>query len=277
MSRVLLTGAILAVVTPAFAPSQTGAAPNSEEKAPASGARHAKVQKVQVDVVLVVVDLAKMRALKVDLARFAAHPLGGGTPAGGTETIPLSDVDAPAGPQASSDTQAGEKQAITVAAHLPSRTPFGLIEDSKAFLKTLGDLRGKGITKLLSQHKVVTETGKPGTSVEAVKATKRAKASAITCVRVLPIALGNGMIHLEVGGEIHDDVWNMRSTRCALRLKNGDSFCMGGLIQTKTSSVVTAVPVLGNLPFIGSVFRKTASVETEEECLALVTVHLLDP
>jgi pilus assembly protein CpaC len=59
-------------------------------------------------------------------------------------------------------------------------------------------------------------------------------------------------------------------------MEPGQTFAIGGLIQTTTQGAATKVPVIGDLPFIGNVFRTNLHQEQESELIILVTPHLVD-
>ena len=59
-------------------------------------------------------------------------------------------------------------------------------------------------------------------------------------------------------------------------MEPGQTFAIGGLIQTQTSGQTNKVPVLGDLPFIGTVFSTTTFTDTEQELVVLVTPYLVD-
>jgi len=71
----------------------------------------------------------------------------------------------------------------------------------------------------------------------------------------------------------------IRSNRAAatLQLKDGETFAMAGLINTNVRQQVAKVPLLGDIPILGALFRSTAFVNDETELLFLVTPRLVKP
>src|SRR5262249_2853749 len=106
----------------------------------------------------------------------------------------------------------------------------------------------------------------------------------------LPIVLGNGKIHLEVepevsaldaanGTNISGAVVPGRVTRrvhTSVELEDGQTFVIGGLIQRTEAAATRKAPVLGDLPYLGVLFRSLSHQENEEELVILVTVNLVD-
>ena len=93
----------------------------------------------------------------------------------------------------------------------------------------------------------------------------------------IPIVLGNGKIYLEVDtsvtslnaangfaiGGIVVAGRDEQRVRSEIMMEPGQTFAIGGLIQTQTSGQTNKVPVLGDLPFIGTVFSTTTFTDTE--------------
>lgn len=70
------------------------------------------------------------------------------------------------------------------------------------------------------------------------------------------------------------------STRRAdttVELGDGESFVIGGLVSNTLSSTVDKVPLLGDLPIIGSFFRSLNYTKQEKELVIVVTPHLVRP
>ena len=51
---------------------------------------------------------------------------------------------------------------------------------------------------------------------------------------------------------------------------------IGGLIQHRVTGHADKIPVLGDLPFLGTVFSSKSFTESEKEMVILVTPHLVD-
>lgn len=67
-----------------------------------------------------------------------------------------------------------------------------------------------------------------------------------------------------------------RKTETVIELANGESFILSGLIDEKDNEVVQSVPLLGDIPFIGSLFRKTSIKKTKSELIVIATVRLVE-
>lgn len=68
-----------------------------------------------------------------------------------------------------------------------------------------------------------------------------------------------------------------RSGETVVRLKDGQSFAIAGLLNDKVRSVVDKVPGLGDVPVLGMLFRSTSYRRDETELLVTVTARLVRP
>ncbi|RDK03580.1 type II and III secretion system protein family protein [Paraburkholderia lacunae] len=68
-----------------------------------------------------------------------------------------------------------------------------------------------------------------------------------------------------------------RRADTAVELGDGESFVIGGLIDRETASNVSKVPVLGDLPIIGTFFKQMNYQQNEKELVIIVTPHLVSP
>lgn len=67
-----------------------------------------------------------------------------------------------------------------------------------------------------------------------------------------------------------------RSTKQVVKLKDGETIVIGGLIRNDTTTVVSKLPILGDLPFIGAAFRhKSQTPGKERELLVFITPHII--
>lgn len=60
-------------------------------------------------------------------------------------------------------------------------------------------------------------------------------------------------------------------------LKDGESFAIAGLINNEVRQTVSKIPLLGDIPILGALFRSTRFRNDETELLFLVTVNLVQP
>jgi type IV pilus assembly protein PilQ len=56
---------------------------------------------------------------------------------------------------------------------------------------------------------------------------------------------------------------------------NGDTIVLGGIFEQESRNTVTKVPFLGDLPFVGYLFRKTDRIDNKTELLIFVTPKIV--
>lgn len=68
-----------------------------------------------------------------------------------------------------------------------------------------------------------------------------------------------------------------RRADTTVELGDGESFVIGGLIDRETISNVGKVPLLGDLPIIGTFFKQLSYQQNDKELVIIVTPHLVSP
>ncbi|GIW82447.1 MAG: hypothetical protein KatS3mg105_4254 [Gemmatales bacterium] len=176
-----------------------------------------------------------------------------------------------------------------------------LLNNEQEFFSFLQLLRNEQLGKLLAKPRLVTMSGRQAYFLaggeQAVPAPGGLGAVSVTfqpfgtSINFLPIVLGNGKIYLEVepevsrldaasGTSIGGTVVPGRVTqrvRTSVEMEPGQTFVIGGLIQNEVLASTAKWPVLGDLPYIGTLFSQKSYQEIEQELIIMVTPHLVDP
>jgi len=67
-----------------------------------------------------------------------------------------------------------------------------------------------------------------------------------------------------------------RSTKSTVRIKDGETVIIGGLIRHEVSKKITKMPILGDIPIIGLLFRhKETEKDNTRELLVFITPHIV--
>jgi type IV pilus assembly protein PilQ len=61
-----------------------------------------------------------------------------------------------------------------------------------------------------------------------------------------------------------------------IRLRDGQTFILSGVIQDSDRETITKVPILGDLPIIGALFRGSNTQNTRSEVIIVVTPRIMD-
>jgi general secretion pathway protein D len=90
---------------------------------------------------------------------------------------------------------------------------------------------------------------------------------------------GASTIPIPVGSNIQS--FNVDSVRTSniqgtVVAKNGLTVAIGGLIDTNDSESEQKVPLLGDIPFIGELFKRKVKSKGKRELMLLITPHIID-
>jgi pilus assembly protein CpaC len=106
-----------------------------------------------------------------------------------------------------------------------------------------------------------------------------------------PTVIADGALHLKLQTEVSDvdpsrsvtvggfsiPGLTSRQSETTVRLADGQSFAIAGLLSDRVRSNVQKIPFLGDLPILGLLFRSVSYQRDESELLVVVTAHLARP
>ena len=106
-----------------------------------------------------------------------------------------------------------------------------------------------------------------------------------------PVVLKDKAIQLKVGTTVSDldftrtiqlqsvavPSLTSRTSETTVRLRAGQSFAIAGLLSDKMRTTVDKVPLLGDIPVLGMLFRSKQYQREETELIVLVTANLVEP
>lgn len=106
-----------------------------------------------------------------------------------------------------------------------------------------------------------------------------------------PTVLGNGAISLHVRPEVSAlsttgaiqvgdftvPALTTRRAETTVQVASGQSFAIAGLLQNSLAESVDQLPLLGDLPVLGPLFRSTRFANQETELVIIVTPYLVQP
>ncbi len=158
-----------------------------------------------------------------------------------------------------------------------------LIEDKKGRLLAsprIAALNGQTASILIGDRLAVENTtiasGVPITSVTYVDVGIK--------LEITPFVNDDGTITAHIKPEVSNktDVTGngnpnirTRQAETTLRVKDGETIVLGGLIQRQETSDMIKVPLLGSLPLVGGLFRHTNTEKTETELVILLTPKMI--
>ncbi len=185
----------------------------------------------------------------------------------------------------------------------PLAQAFGLLMSfGKANIGiNLGLLEGNGLARVLAEPTLVAMSGQsanflaggeiPVPIAQGLGTTSIEYKPFGIGLTVSPTVLSNQRIVLKVAPEASDlDYTNAvtlsgvavpalttRRADTTVELGDGESFVIGGLVSRTTTSSVDKVPMLGDLPVLGTMFKRQDFQQNERELVIVVTPHLVKP
>jgi type IV pilus assembly protein PilQ len=69
---------------------------------------------------------------------------------------------------------------------------------------------------------------------------------------------------------------NTRRVKTQVRVNNGETAVLGGIYEQVSRSDINKVPFLGDLPFLGNLFKNSNKNEEKVEMLIFLTPRILD-
>jgi type IV pilus assembly protein PilQ len=205
------------------------------------------------------------------------------------------------GPRSSMSTGLGMAAGNSLASGVnPATLGYTLINSASSKILDLEltaleeDQRGK----IISNPKVITTNLKPavilqGTQIPYVSASANTGPTttfkdAVLCLLVAPQVLNNDDIILDV--EVQKDAPNASAATSGtsgpgidvnrvltqVRVKNGETAVLGGIFSQEQHNDTNKVPLLGDIPVFGALFRNNAKSDEKKEMLIFLTPHILE-
>ena len=87
----------------------------------------------------------------------------------------------------------------------------------------------------------------------------------------LPLAMPNGQIY-----RFPIDTVNTANLQVTAHARDGLTVAVGGMISQRISDAEEKVPLLGNVPVLGTLFKKTVRENVRKQIVLLITPHILE-
>ena len=184
---------------------------------------------------------------------------------------------------------------------------YSILTDSKKFQLLLNALSQEGMIKILSSPRLTVRDGKSasiivGTEVPVI--TSESTTSEIitegtsgivrsvqyrrtgVSLTVTPSVHAKGVVTLQISQEVSEAQTNTtsnisspmilnRSLSTEVSAADGQTIVIGGLIKEKKSETISKVPILGDIPIFGYLFRtKSLSIESTE-LIVMITPRII--
>jgi len=106
-------------------------------------------------------------------------------------------------------------------------------------------------------------------------------------LEVTPRIAFDGSVNMEVSvkrnslgsvtNQLGDPSIAAREAVTEVLVKNGETSVIGGIIEEEDRDNVSQVPMLGNIPVLGYLFKGTTKEKTKKELLIFITPQILEP
>jgi len=163
-----------------------------------------------------------------------------------------------------------------------SATLKAMVEEGKAIIRAnprIATLEGKEATIFVGQEKyysiVTGPEAYPYRTLESIPA-------GIT-LNLIPYVAENGDITVHIAPEVSDvtgegleglPVITRRKAETTVRVKDGETIVIGGLVQEHETKTLRRVPLFGYIPLVGILFRYHRPTKAQTEVVIFITPHL---
>lgn len=189
---------------------------------------------------------------------------------------------------------------------LPASSVFGALTlgriTNNYFLSaTLTAAAAQGKVRVLSDPKIATLNNQPATinvttsipyvtsNVASTGVQTQSVAYVVTGIKlaVTPTINADGRITLDINPDVSQPsataaasatgapAVDSRNAKTTVLVRDGETIVIGGLISDSESNQVAKIPILGDIPILGWLFRKKSVIRTRSELLIFVTPKIL--
>ncbi len=103
-------------------------------------------------------------------------------------------------------------------------------------------------------------------------------------LKVTVYVAADGFVTMKLDPEVGDFTTSVsgsptvtiRRASTTMRVKNGDTLVIGGLVQELESKNKNKIPVLGDLPLVGELFKSSSTSKSRTDVVMLITPHVTD-
>ncbi len=170
---------------------------------------------------------------------------------------------------------------------------FGLIADDYLLDMELSALETEGRGEVIARPKVITadkqeatiESGDqiPYQEASSSGATSTQFVDAVLGLTVTPRITPDDRIIMDLDisqdsvGAVFNGVPSIRTNNIQTQVlvSNGETIVLGGVFQTTVTEGVSKTPVLGDLPFLGNLFKSRTKSDDKQELLIFITPRLI--
>jgi type IV pilus assembly protein PilQ len=228
---------------------------------------------------------------------FSGSPAVGGSGVSTGTGLPQPPVTVGSGQTAGNGVSTGLPLATNFAAGAPPTTGLGFSHRSPNFAIDffISAAESKGVGKLLSKPRVVTQNNEKATVKQGTKVPIQTTINntvsvqyidAVLKLEVTPLITAEGTVFMDVlveNTQIDNGIARVQgipaldtqSAETKVLVPDGGTVVIGGIIVTQQQVTVTQTPLVGSLPLIGNLFKRTQTTVTSQELLFFLTPRII--
>ncbi len=126
----------------------------------------------------------------------------------------------------------------------------------------------------------VTETGQTINTIEyedigiILQVTPHINPEGLVIMDVIPEISAITGKTVPISETVNASVFAKRSAECRVAIRDGQTIVIGGLIEDQKRDIIKQVPLLGDIPLLGYLFRRTVKETRKTELLIFLTPHV---
>jgi type IV pilus assembly protein PilQ len=185
---------------------------------------------------------------------------------------------------------------VDMGVEAPSSIALGYAGNKGLLQLELSALEASGNGEVIAQPKVTTQDQQQARIESGLQIPYQSQAggtaggtstefiSAVLALEVTPQITPDGRINMLLqinqdaavpgAGAIPAISTNSVTTR--VLVNDGDTIVLGGVFREEVTTTVTKTPVLGDLPYVGNLFKRTENAETKTELLIFITPSIIN-
>jgi len=79
---------------------------------------------------------------------------------------------------------------------------------------------------------------------------------------------------VQISPTVNARVLDNRAAQSRVAVRDGQTIVIGGLMEDRKTDTIRKVPLLGDIPWLGALFRRTTKTQTKTELLIFITPHV---
>jgi type IV pilus assembly protein PilQ len=228
---------------------------------------------------------------------FSGDPRVGGSGVTTGTGLPAPPVTIGAGSPSGNGVSTGLPLNTNFAAGAPPTSGFGFSHRSPNFAIDffISAAESKGVGKLLSKPRVVTQNNEKATVKQGTKIPIQTTINntvsvqyidAVLKLEVTPLITAEGTVFMDVlveNTQIDNGIARVQgipaldtqSAETKVLVADGGTVVIGGIIVTQQQVTITQTPLVGSLPLIGNLFKRTQTTVTSQELLFFLTPRII--